>query len=42
MDNNAGAELYGLLINLIGSYLCETFFFGATMSLIHSAWLSRS
>lgn len=28
MDNDVGADMYGLLITLIGSYICETFFFG--------------
>jgi hypothetical protein len=38
MDNDAGADMYGLLITLIGTYLCETFFFGTAMFLIHSAY----
>jgi len=37
MGDNARAEMYGKLIILIGAFLCETFFFGATMFLIHSA-----
>lgn len=37
MDSNAGADMNGMVINLIGGYLCETFFFGAIMFLIYSA-----
>ena len=38
MDNNGGEDMYGLLDTLIGSYICETFFFGATMFLIRPAY----
>ncbi|KAH8998661.1 hypothetical protein EDB92DRAFT_1941458 [Lactarius akahatsu] len=41
MNDDARAEMYGRLSAVIGAYLCETFFFGATTFLIHSTWLSQ-
>lgn len=38
MDSDTGEDMYDLLNTLIGSYICETFFFGATTFLIHPAY----
>ena len=38
MDNDGEEDMYGLLVTLIGAYICETFFFGAPMFLIRPAY----